>query len=136
MKTLLYIAPLLTLFIAFATKGFAAVNTQASLPFSFTHLTMQDGLSNNKVNDIYRDAEGFVWFSTTWGLNRFDGYSMKVFLNNPQDPLSLGDNDVAWVRDIANDRMLVRSQRHFWIYDKHSETFVHADELISLTGVD
>ena len=136
MKTLLYIAPLLTLLIAFATKGFAAVNTQASLPFSFTHLTMQDGLSNNKVNDIYRDAEGFVWFSTTWGLNRFDGYSMKVFLNNPQDSLSLGDNDVAWVRDIANDRMLVRSQRHFWIYDKHSETFVHADELISLTGVD
>ena len=40
----------------------------------FEHLTVEDGLSSNCVNAILQDSRGFMWFGTTNGLNRWDGY--------------------------------------------------------------
>src|SRR6266571_5477312 len=37
--------------------------------------TTADGLSHNTVNKILRDSRGFLWFCTSEGLSRFDGYS-------------------------------------------------------------
>ncbi|MEP0861172.1 MAG: response regulator [Ignavibacterium sp.] len=45
----------------------------------FRNYTVQDGLSNNKVNCILQDRTGFIWFGTEDGLNRFDGHEFKVF---------------------------------------------------------
>lgn len=91
--------------------------------FSFKHITMLDGLSSNKVNDVYRDEEGFVWISTAWGLNQYDGYTMRHFLHDDADSTSLSENHILWVRDIAGERLLVKTYRTFAVFDKHSETF-------------
>lgn len=45
----------------------------------FRHLTIKDGLPSNIIYSITQDTEGFMWFATTDGLVRHDGYSMKVF---------------------------------------------------------
>ncbi|AFH50022.1 Signal transduction histidine kinase [Ignavibacterium album JCM 16511] len=45
----------------------------------FRNYTVQDGLSNSKVNCVLQDRNGFIWFGTEDGLNRFDGYEFKVF---------------------------------------------------------
>ncbi|BDQ02639.1 MAG: hybrid sensor histidine kinase/response regulator [Ignavibacterium sp.] len=45
----------------------------------FRNYTVQDGLSNNKVNCVLQDRTGFIWFGTEDGLNRFDGHEFKVF---------------------------------------------------------
>ena len=45
--------------------------------YLFKHLEVSDGLSNNSVNTIYKDRDGFMWFGTTTGLNRYDGYTFK-----------------------------------------------------------
>ena len=50
-----------------------------SQPFNFKHLEVADGLSNNSVYAILKDKDGFMWFGTNAGLNRFDGYTFKVF---------------------------------------------------------
>ncbi len=39
----------------------------------------KDGLSDRLVNDIFRDKQGLLWICTKNGLNRFDGYTFKVF---------------------------------------------------------
>ncbi|MBL4560273.1 MAG: response regulator [Labilibaculum sp.] len=41
----------------------------------FKYLTSEDGLANNVVWGITQDNEGFMWFATLDGLNRYDGYS-------------------------------------------------------------
>ena len=46
--------------------------------YLFKHLEVSDGLSNNSVNTIYKDRDGFMWFGTTTGLNRYDGYTFKI----------------------------------------------------------
>lgn len=42
-------------------------------------LSIEDGLSNRFVRSIVQDVRGFMWFATKNGLNRYDGYSFKVF---------------------------------------------------------
>lgn len=46
---------------------------------SFTHLTVENGLSNSSVLCIEQDAKGFIWLGTRDGLNRYDGSRMKVY---------------------------------------------------------
>jgi len=45
----------------------------------FQHITNDDGLANMHTSTIFKDTEGFLWISTTYGLNRYDGYEFKLF---------------------------------------------------------
>ena len=60
----------------------------------FKHLTTDDGLSNNKINDIIQDRTGFIWLATDDGLNRFDGYGFKVYRHKSKDSTSLSNNSI------------------------------------------
>lgn len=42
-------------------------------------VTTIDGLPTNRVNDVVQDCDGFLWFGTSNGLCRYDGYSFLVF---------------------------------------------------------
>src|SRR5271168_4779960 len=42
-----------------------------------------DGLSQVRASQILQDDQGFMWFGTQYGLNRYDGYKFKVFLHDP-----------------------------------------------------
>ncbi|MGM0531730.1 MAG: ligand-binding sensor domain-containing protein [Bacteroidota bacterium] len=63
--------------------------------FRFKSLTVEDGLSQSNVVCVLQDSEGFIWFGTQDGLNRFDGYDFKTFRNNNDDKHSLSGNRVA-----------------------------------------
>ncbi|MCY7350370.1 MAG: response regulator [Cytophagaceae bacterium] len=61
----------------------------------FEHLTTADGLSQSTVWAITQDKKGFIWLATADGLNRYDGYSFKVFRHQPNQAGSLSTNDIA-----------------------------------------
>src|SRR6202166_2009044 len=68
----------------------------------FTHLSTADDLSQTKVYEIAQDDQGFMWFSTLYGLNRYDGYNFKAFAHDPGNPNSLtGDSVDALFKDRA-----------------------------------
>ncbi|MDH4138580.1 MAG: histidine kinase, partial [Anaerolineae bacterium] len=60
----------------------------------FTHLTSEQGLSNDVVRCILQDSQGFMWFGTLDGLNRYDGYTFTVYRHRRSDPDSLSHNAV------------------------------------------
>jgi signal transduction histidine kinase/ligand-binding sensor domain-containing protein/AraC-like DNA-binding protein len=60
----------------------------------FKHYQVENGLSNNTVYCSLQDSRGFLWLGTKDGLNRFDGYTFKVFRHNPSDKHSISDNIV------------------------------------------
>ena len=60
----------------------------------FHHLTIAEGLSQNSGNCIIQDQNGFMWFGTQDGLDRYDGYQFTVFKHDLNDPNSLNDNFV------------------------------------------
>jgi PAS domain S-box-containing protein len=56
----------------------------------FTRLSTIDGLSQTRVAQIVQDQQGYVWFGTQYGLNRYDGYDFKTFVHDIRDPGSIG----------------------------------------------
>jgi signal transduction histidine kinase/ligand-binding sensor domain-containing protein len=47
--------------------------------FRFKHLTIDEGLSNNRTTDVVKDAYGFIWIATDDGVSRFDGTDVKLY---------------------------------------------------------
>ncbi|MBN9300029.1 MAG: response regulator [Filimonas sp.] len=61
---------------------------------AFTHLSVENGLSANSVLSVTQDGNGFMWFGTRIGLNRYDGARFKLYKNDPKDSTSLISNNV------------------------------------------
>jgi signal transduction histidine kinase/ligand-binding sensor domain-containing protein/DNA-binding response OmpR family regulator len=55
----------------------------------FDHIAVKDGLPMNTVREILQDRYGYLWFGTQMGLVKYDGYSMKVYRPDQNDPNSL-----------------------------------------------
>jgi len=67
----------------------------------FDHLTIEQGLSSNVVFRVFHDRDGFLWFGTNTGLDRYDGYQFKNYSSQHDDSTSLS-NDL--VLSIAEDK--------------------------------
>ncbi|MBD2753484.1 hybrid sensor histidine kinase/response regulator transcription factor [Spirosoma validum] len=75
------------------TKGVAQTshtdqaNRVAAQPLTnyFDHLSVEDGLSSNSVMCILQDREGFMWFGTNDGLNKYDGYTFTTLKRDLND---------------------------------------------------
>lgn len=60
----------------------------------YQRITIDEGLSQNMVNDLLLDHQGFLWFATKDGLNRYDGYTFTVYRNYPGQQESLTSNHI------------------------------------------
>lgn len=110
---------LLLLFVLMVTR------TQATNVI-FDRITMDSGLSSSSVTSILKDRTGYVWVGTTEGLNRYDGYTFKVFLPVPDCPESIQSSSI--------DKLFEDSDGGIWIffssggisrYDRGSDTFLN-----------
>ncbi|MEM7586892.1 MAG: two-component regulator propeller domain-containing protein, partial [Acidobacteriota bacterium] len=72
----------------------ACAATASTLSPRFVNLSTDDGLSDNNVEAIVQDFQGFLWLGTSNGLNRYDGRELKVYRYDPDDPASLSGNFV------------------------------------------
>src|SRR5688572_26245554 len=97
MRCRIPIAPFLTVLFSLLFPGFSFSQKEN---IQFEHLSMKDGLSMNPVMAIAQDKKGFLWFGTQDGLNRYDGYSFKIFKTNDNDSLSISDN---FITSLASD---------------------------------
>ena len=73
---------------------FAAQSFSAS-PLSVQRYSLEEGLSQQAVNAIVQDSEGFMWFGTEDGLNRFDGYEFRQLRHDRSDSSTIPNGFVA-----------------------------------------
>ena len=91
-------------FFFFVVLGLEAQNSQ----IEFQRYTSSDGLSTNwNISSMVQDKDGYLWIGTSAGLNQFDGYKFKIFLNDPSDTNSISSNVIG--------SMLIDSKNRFWI---------------------
>ena len=102
---------------------FWAGNCIASDTLSVRYLGIDQGLSNNAVTCIYRDHNGFMWFGTYDGLNRYDGYSFRVFRNSIGDSASLLDNHIYCINSDNENKIWVGGGKGVSIYDPCRSAF-------------
>lgn len=80
---------------------FLIFNATIAQQINFKNLSIQDGLSQSTINCIYQDSQGYIWFGTQDGLNKYDGYNFTIFKENPVDTNSISHN---WIWDVFEDK--------------------------------
>ncbi|CAD0003714.1 hybrid sensor histidine kinase/response regulator transcription factor [Flavobacterium chungangense] len=101
--------------------GFYALVSAQENPVKF--LDISDGLSNNSVTTIFQDSDGYMWFGTYDGLNRYDGYNFKVFRNRINDKKSLPFNTIYNIEGDSKKNIWVGGSNGVCIYNKNTATF-------------
>ncbi len=83
---------------------FAYLFSQAQTPhesISFTHYSIEDGLSQSTILSIYQDSHYYIWLATLDGLNKFNGVSFKIYYYAPDDTTTISNK---WVYDVIEDK--------------------------------
>ncbi|MFA6456544.1 MAG: two-component regulator propeller domain-containing protein, partial [Bacteroidota bacterium] len=96
----------------------------------FERFTIENGLSNNSVNNILQTKDGFLWVATKDGLNRYDGQSFKHFKYHPSDKNSLPENYVNALLESPDGTLLIGTWgKGVCAFDPHMEFFSRLDTL-------
>ena len=98
--------------------------TAAPHHYTFHRLGVNDGLSGGAVYAIQRDSRGFIWFGTSTGLERYDGYTVVNFQNQAFDSTSLPGNFVNGIQEIPQTGSLwVKTDAGYSIMDRETGRF-------------
>ena len=77
--------------ILFSSVSYAQAQSDVN-HIKFGNISTEEGLSDPEINALLQDSQGFIWFATGHGLNRYDGYNIKRFLFDPESPDSINGN--------------------------------------------
>ena len=111
------------LFVLLSGSGAQAQWDTLHLPFRA--LTIEDGLSQGMVSSIIQDRAGFMWFATKDGLNRYDGYSFRVFRHDPEDSTTVRDNFIQVIHEDRAGLLWVGTNSGLDVFDPATEVFHH-----------
>lgn len=89
--------------------------------YQFARFSTEKGLSHNQVNCFLKDRQGFVWIGTADGLNRFDGYSFKIFKHSPTDSTTLADSHIENMFEDPDGYIWINTRLGYNIYDPSTE---------------
>ena len=96
----------------------------AQIKTQFNHITVEDGLSQSSVLSINQDRNGFMWFNTLDGINRFDGKYFKVFrLNTTNDPNPISGSLISKIFCDEDGNLFALADNSLTIYNEKEEQF-------------
>ncbi|WP_432410529.1 ligand-binding sensor domain-containing protein [Rasiella sp. SM2506] len=101
-------------------------------PSQIDELTTQQGLMFREVIAIEQDNNGFMWFATPQGINRYDGYNFKVYNSDKNNPYFIEEdkltgntlfdkkanvlwylaNDKLFALDLETDMVIAYNEKH------------------------
>src|SRR5690554_3757723 len=105
--------------ILFASLQLSASGAEMNLYFK--NLDMKDGLSDNTIFTILQDEQGFMWFGTKNGLNRYDGHTFRIF--NTESENSLESNMIYALCEDGRGTLWVGTGSGVYAYDANRESF-------------
>lgn len=91
--------------------------------YKFKHLTSEQGLPYQQVEALMQDAKGNIWIGTRGGLSRYDGYSIKNYFHEDNDPNSLVHNFVNYIYLDKRKRLWICTQRGICRYRPTTDDF-------------
>lgn len=123
MRSLLSKVGPLSLLLLWAMMGIV-IPRLAHAQISFQHHSIKDGLPGSTVHAMLKDHQGYLWFGTTAGLARFDGYDFRVFTHDPKNKHSLSANTIADLYEDSTGKIWIgTSGGGLSIFDPVQETF-------------
>ncbi len=114
-----YIIGFIILLASFPPIGAEAQNYR----IKFDKIT-QD-LTQSTITSIFQDYQGFMWFGTMDGLNRFDGYSVNQYRHKSNSTSSLPDNVINYIFEDSQKRLWIGTRGGMVLYNRLKNTFIH-----------
>jgi signal transduction histidine kinase/ligand-binding sensor domain-containing protein/DNA-binding response OmpR family regulator len=112
------------LYIVVSVLFFAYTNNFAqNSQYQFSRLNISNGLSHNRVTCIFKDPKGFMWFGTASGLNRYDGYTFKVFKHDVNNKNSVNDDFINNIFEGPDKKLWITTPAGYSFYDPETEQF-------------
>ncbi|MBL0044879.1 MAG: hypothetical protein IPP33_10960 [Flavobacteriales bacterium] len=111
--------------VSFCCASMVARAQEDTLILPFRALTIEDGLSQGMVRSIIQDRAGFMWFATKDGLNRYDGYSFRVFRHDPADSTTVRDNFIQVLHEDRAGLLWVGTNSGLDVFHPATEVFHH-----------
>lgn len=112
----------LYLIISYILLGFFPAAAQGLV--NVKHYSVKDGLSQNTVQGVLQDNEGYLWMATWNGLEKFDGYSFKNYKTYPTDKVKLQYNRLVNLQLGGNQMLVCQSyDRKVYLFDMRRECF-------------
>lgn len=105
----------------FLLSGTGLASTQDTIQFK--RIDSRSGLSHNSVFSILQDRQGYLWFGTHDGLNRYDGYEFVVYRHQPGDSTSLSGNNISAMVQDSTGALWIGSRDGLSRYDPGTNAF-------------
>jgi signal transduction histidine kinase/ligand-binding sensor domain-containing protein len=109
--------------IVFLLTGLYCYGQPSSLLFS--HLNVNNGLSQGVNNCIYKDSRGYVWISSFDGLNRFDGLACTIYRENLNDSLAIQGTLFLNILEDKKGNLWIGSNKGLNFYDRIRDRFLN-----------
>lgn len=103
--------------------AFVVATSASAQHYWFKSVGLSDGLASSQVNHICKDKQGFLWFGTSAGLDRFDGVSIRHFESTQATSNSLPDSYIRNVQEAGNGLLWLRTNGGYVVLDPVTQTF-------------
>lgn len=132
------------LFILFTNYS---TNTYTQNNYDIHIISSSQGLPSDEINDVFQDSEGFLWFCTTEGLIRYDGYELKPFsianhhnkglITNSFNAIGEDSEGILWCATDRGLASLNKTSEEFSFYNTQSEPpFNLAYDVLNTLAID
>ena len=102
--------------------------------FVFKNIDNKQGLSQNGILAIFQDREGYMWFGTHYGLNRFDGFEMKTYYKG-DSKMDLAGNTIASIVQDSIGNIWIATYEGISVYNPVKEQFFNLSKYESKEGI-
>ena len=90
---------------------------------NFKNISIENGLPNNTVRSITKDADGFIWFGTYDGLCRYDGINIKIFRSTNNTNNLLNSNRIYALFTNSEQQLFIGTSKGLCLYERDKENF-------------
>ena len=90
-----------------------------------THYNVNNGLLNSSVEYVYVDREGYVWFASTTGLQKFDGFNFTNYVYNSEDSSSVSYNFISSLFEDRDGKIWIGTLKGLDMFNKEDGVFFH-----------
>lgn len=103
---------------------FSITNVYSQYPnLKFENHSTSDGISSSTCTEIFQDSQGFMWFGTIDGLNRYDGYTFEIYRPVLNDSTSISNNRINAIVEDTMGNLWIGTSNGLNVFDKKLEKF-------------
>lgn len=124
--------------ILFLLAGVKLLSSEHCVNYSFTQLSIEQGLSQSTAQSILLDHKGTLWIGTKSGLNSYTQEGIKTYLHHSGDPHSLPSNYINHLTEDSLGNFWIATSRGLALYDDEQDQFntVNSSIIYSSVGVE